>query len=340
MKRWRHVRLLTVRGVVMNCLTTVRCLAVVLSSLYVACDRVDPSAAQGYVEGEFLYAAAPLSGHLTQLDVERGAHVAAGARLFALENAPERAARDQALGRVQQAQALLRDAQEQLRRPTEIKALRAQLDHARSALSLAELELARQRKLSKSGALAERDLDRALAQHDQAQADVIRLEADLRTAQLGSRDAQIAAAAEDLRVQQAALESAEWSLAQKAQAAPADALVSDVLFRPGEWIAAGQPVVVLLPAERVKVRAFVTEQAFGRIQPNSAAQVHVDGVQRALPARVSFLSPRAEYTPPVIYSQQMREKFAFLVELAFAPDVAAGLHPGQPVDVHFQLTHD
>jgi len=313
-------------------------LSAVITGLLAACEQVDPSAAQGYVEGEFLYAAAPLAGHLTQLNVERGARVTTGARLFALEDTPERTARDQTLGRVQQAQALLRDAQQEQRRPTELKALRAQLDHARSALSLAERELLRQRKLSNSAALAERELDRALAQRDQAQADVARLSADLKTAQLGARDAQIAAAADNLQAQQAALDSAEWSLAQKTQTAPAAALVSDVLFRPGEWVAAGQPVVVLLPANRVKVRAFVPEQTFGRIQPGAEAQVHVDGVARALPARVSFLSPRAEYTPPVIYSQQMREKFVFLVELALAPELAAGLHPGQPVDVHFQLT--
>jgi HlyD family secretion protein len=50
---------------------------------------------------------------------------------------------------------------------------------------------------------------------------------------------------------------------------------------------------------------------------------------------VSFISPQAEYTPPVLYSQENRYKLVFLVELVFEPGPAAGLHPGQPVDVQF-----
>jgi HlyD family secretion protein len=50
---------------------------------------------------------------------------------------------------------------------------------------------------------------------------------------------------------------------------------------------------------------------------------------------VSYISPKAEYTPPVIYSQASRSKLVFMVEAVFPPDIAAGLHPGQPVDVDF-----
>ena len=45
------------------------------------------------------------------------------------------------------------------------------------------------------------------------------------------------------------------------------------------------------------------------------------------------ISPRAEYTPPVIYSQESRDKLVFMVEAVFDDKTAANLHPGQPVDV-------
>jgi len=51
---------------------------------------------------------------------------------------------------------------------------------------------------------------------------------------------------------------------------------------------------------------------------------------------VSYISPRAEYTPPVIYSRESREKLVFMVESVFDPEVSANLHPGQPVDVEFK----
>jgi len=64
-------------------------------------------------------------------------------------------------------------------------------------------------------------------------------------------------------------------------------------------------------------------------------QVAVDGVQGSIRGVVSYISPRAEYAPPVIYSQGSREKLVFMVELLFDQDVAVNLHPGQPVDVRF-----
>jgi HlyD family secretion protein len=48
---------------------------------------------------------------------------------------------------------------------------------------------------------------------------------------------------------------------------------------------------------------------------------------------VSFIYPQAEYTPPVIYSQDFRAKLIFMVEARFDPDTAKLLKPGQPVDV-------
>jgi HlyD family secretion protein len=124
-------------------------------------------------------------------------------------------------------------------------------------------------------------------------------------------------------------------LSQKSQTAPAAGLVFDTLYRPGEWVAAGRPVVALLPPENVKVRAFVAEARVGAIHPGDPVRVALDGVPRALPGKVSFISPQAEYTPPVIYSQESRGKLVFMVESVFDAAIAANLHLGQPVNVLF-----
>jgi HlyD family secretion protein len=159
------------------------------------------------------------------------------------------------------------------------------------------------------------------------------LEADLETARLGSRTDQIAAAEADMRAQSAALEKTEWDLAEKRQAAPQAGLVFDTLYREGEWVAAGRPVVVLLPPENIKVRAFVPEPMIGSVRVGQSAHVKVDGVAEPIVGKVSFISPKAEYTPPVIYSQESRAKLVFMIEMVFDPETAAKLHPGQPVDV-------
>jgi HlyD family secretion protein len=65
--------------------------------------------------------------------------------------------------------------------------------------------------------------------------------------------------------------------------------------------------------------------------------VFIDGVVKPFAARISYISPRAEFTPPVIFSSKMREKFVFMVELSVDPQTAKALHPGQPVDVRLSL---
>ena len=52
--------------------------------------------------------------------------------------------------------------------------------------------------------------------------------------------------------------------------------------------------------------------------------------------KVSYISPRAEYTPPVIFSRESRDKLVFMIESVFDPAVSANLHPGQPLDVEFE----
>lgn len=307
----------------------------VLSSLLTGCDRAPSDRAQGYVEGEFVYVASPLAGELESLSVQRGDQVRAGDKLFALEQVAEKTARDEAERKLSQALANLEDAKKG-RRPSEIESLEAQLKQAQSALRLSISELARQQGLRAiPGAVVELEVDRARSARDQNQHRVAQLEADLNTAKLGSRADQVAAAEAEVRAREAALARAEWDLAQKHQEAPKTGLVFDTLYREGEWVPAGRPVVVLLPPENIKVRAFVSEKRVGAIRVGDGVQVYVDGVPGAFQGRVSYISPRAEYTPPVIYSQESREKLVFMIEAAFDGDTAAGLHPGQPVDVQF-----
>ena len=305
--------------------------------LLMSCSRPDSDHVQGYVEGEFVYVASPLAGALQTLHVQRGRQVKTGEVLFALDDTPEQAARDEAERRLAQAQANVEDVKKG-KRPSEIDAIDAQLKQAREALSLSEKEFRRQENLTHTpGATAELEFLRARSARDQARQRVAQLSADLKTAQLGSRSDQIAAAEANLRAVEAALVKAEWDLSQKRQTAPQAALVFDTLYREGEWVPAGRPVVSLLPAQNIKVRAFVPETKVGTIHPGTRVQVSVDGVGEPFLGTVSYISPKAEYTPPVIYSQDSRSKLVFMIEAVFDPEISMTLHPGQPVDVHLGL---
>ncbi len=308
--------------------------ALLVAALLAGCEKKQQDRVQGYAEGEYVYVASPLAGQLLKLSVERGAQVREGEALFSLESVAETAARDLAKQRLDEGRARLADAKKGLRQ-SEIDSLEAQLRQARAALAFSEKELARQAELAGVRVSSPQDFDRAKSGREQDQQRVFRLEADLATAKLGSREDLIAAAESNVRALEAALAQAEWNLSQKQQAAPQAGLVFDTIFQQGEWVPAGRPVISLLPPANMKVRAFVPQARVSTIPMGAEAKVFADGVAAPFVGKVSFISPQAEFTPPVIYSQESRGKLVFMVELRFDAATAAKLHPGQPVDVQF-----
>ncbi len=310
-------------------LITVSLIAVLAIS---GCSKGGPRAWQGYLEGDFVYVSSPLAGRLDRLLVAKGARVEAGAPLFELEHAAEVSAQRQASQELQAATAQLEDIRKGSR-PEEIAALEARLGQARAAAELSSLELARQDTLFKTGAISASDFDRARLTHESNSRAVEEDEARLGTARLGGRTDAVAAAAAAVRAASDAEAHARWGVDQKAQAAPAAALVYDTLYRQGEFVTAGSPVISLLPPSNIKVRFFVPEAEFAQLKAGDRVAVSVQGLPAPLDATVSYLSPQPEYTPPVLYNQDNRSKLVFMVEALFAPGVAADLHPGQPVGV-------
>ena len=251
-------------------------------ALLAGCAKNSPDSFQGYVEGEYVYVAAPLGGALTNLAVARGDTVKAGQLLFGLERQSEADALTLAEKNLSQAQARLDLSQSIYQRRKELHE-------------------------APSGVVSQEELDTTRSQRD--------------------------ADAAEVAAQEAALAKAKWSLDQKQQFAPAAAVVHDTLYRSGEWVAAGNPVVALLPPANLKVRFFVPQATLPQIKTGQTISVHCDGAAHAFKATVNYLSTQAEYTPPVIYSREARASIVFMIEAKFSPADAADVRPGQPVDV-------
>jgi HlyD family secretion protein len=290
-----------------------------------------PPLMQGYVEGEFVRVAARSAGTLEQLLVARGDEVAAGALLFRLDATAEIAGRDEATAELAAAEARLADLRKGKRAP-EIDLISAQKAQAQAMLELSAVNLRRQEQLAGTAAASREQLDAARATYQRDRARVEELDAALEVARLAGREDELAAAEAAVAKAQAAVAMAEWRLDEREATAPVAALVTDTLYRPGEHVGAGAPVVELLPPANVKLRFFVPQPLLGGLRIGQEVGFGCDGCPAELTARISFIAPEAEYTPPVIYSRESREKLVFLVEAE--PDSAGPrLHPGQPVDV-------
>jgi HlyD family secretion protein len=303
-----------------------------LALVMAACGPAPAPGWAGYVEAEQLYLAAPLAGRLQTLDVHAGQQVARGALLFTLDDEPERAARDEAQARVDSARAQAANIDSGKRRE-ELAVTDAQLAQARAQAALARSELAREQQLVDQGFVSKARLDDARSAVAQSAARVAELEAARRVATLPARRDERSAAQAQAEAASQALRASDWRTQQKRQSAPADALVADTFFRPGEYVAAGQPVLALLPPANLKARFFVAEAEVATLAPGQAVTLRCDGCGEPIAARISRIATQAEYTPPVIYSNAQRAKLVFLVEAKPDAKDATRLRPGQPLDV-------
>ncbi len=282
----------------------------------------DENVLSGYIEGENLYLAAPIASTIASLSVARGDRVIAGETVFGMDAAQLRAERDQAAASVAAARAQVATAEARLVQS------RASLGAATAQAENAARDLARYRSAQRVNAasVAQQQVDTAVAtagntlgQREAAESDV------------EAQATQIAVAQAQLRAQLAALADAQAKLDQLAPRAPTAARVQDVFFQNGEWAAANQPVVSLLPDDTVKVRFFVPEQDVARYRLGGTIHFSCDGCVPGLTARLIYISAQPEFTPPIIYSRSSRDRLVFLMEAL--PGDPQGLTPGLPVDV-------
>jgi len=135
----------------------------------------------------------------------------------------------------------------------------------------------------------------------------------------------------ELRQAKANLEWSQTRLARRNAYSPGEATVEQIYYRPGETVSAGRPVVALLPPGNLKFRFFAPQAVLPEIKYGETVGVSCDGCEQGLTAKVSFIARSAEFTPPVIYSQEERAKLVFLIEAR--PEHPEKFRVGQPVTV-------
>jgi HlyD family secretion protein len=269
-------------------------LIILLSFLCGACSQDSSHQAQGYIEGRYTYIATPVSGVLKELAVVRGTQVTKGEKLLMLEQQPESDIHQAAIEALNQA----------------IKAREA----IKANLEYARLTYERDKILVPKHAVQQSQLDNSKAIYESMQADLAKAEAAIAAAK-------------------ATLSQTDWTLHQKTLYAPVDAVVFDTYYRLGEFTEANKPIISLLAPKDIKVIFYIKEAVLPSMKLNNTVKVECDRCQKQYTARISFISPTAEYTPPVIFSTETREKLIYRIEAEFTPEDAVQLHPGQPVTV-------
>ena len=296
------------------------------------CSANEETAFPGYMEADLVLVGSEQGGRIDTLSVKEGDAVKPADAVFTLESSEQEAAVAAAKSRLGEAEARLADLKAEVQRPSEIEVIEAALSRATAQLQQAKTNLDRIKALFDKGWVSAAQLDQAIAQHDSDRAAVREAERRIEAAKLPGRSDQITAAAANVEAARHDLEEAQKNLAKRKVASPAGGTVEEVYFRPGEVVNAGQAVIALLPPQNLKVRFFVAEPVRAQLQVNQSVSVTCDGCPPDLSAKINFIAREAEFTPPVIFSREQRQKLVFLVE-AYPDEKAARLTAGQPVTV-------
>lgn len=306
------------------------CAVPLIASMLSACGPPAPLAV-GYVEGEYVLLAPSETAQVLSVNVRRGERVEAGEPVAEMEKRDAEIAVDQAEASLAQAEAELANLQ-QGKRPEEIDVLQADVVKAEADEAEATRELDRTEGLFSRGIATQAQYDKAKTSMTLARAEVGQARANLAVANLAARAEEIKAAQYRRDGAEAELEQARWRLSQRVIDAPAAGRIDDVVRNPGDLAGPSAPVISMLPDGAVKLKVYVPEEAFSAIRVGDELSVRCDGCEAGLKARVSYISPDPEFTPPVIYSLEARQKLVYLVEAK--PIGSAGrLQPGQIVDV-------
>ena len=124
-----------------------------------------------------------------------------------------------------------------------------------------------------------------------------------------------------------------WSYNQKTAYAPVSGRVFDTFYRVGEKVAANQPVLAILTPDNIRVLFYIPEKQLSTIHIGQQISFSCDGCKNKTKATISYISPEAEYTPPVIYSQDTRFNLVYLVRAEMPVEIAQQFHPGQPLEI-------
>lgn len=303
--------------------------------IFGGCQKSDAQIYSGYAEGEYVNISSTQSGKLDKLFVARGDKVSINSNLFALECDNELLSLKQASSDLAAAEATLKDYQKGSR-PEEIKVIETQLSEAIASSDNAAKQFKRNSDLYPANAVSKAQFDDSEALAKTTQARVKEIQDTLKVAKLSKRLDQITAQEKRIEQLRSAVKLAQWKIDEKGVKSRYNALVYDTLYREGEFVPTGGIIIRLLPPENIKVRFFVPQSVAESLQVGNSVSVIERSDGKKIAARVTYISPEAEFTPPIIYSNETKDKLTYMIEAYPQKNDAPLLHPGQPVEVSLE----
>jgi HlyD family secretion protein len=320
--------------------------------LLVACAAEEPTnevRASGHVEATEVRLAPEAGGRVIELLVDEGDTVAAGQVILRLDPRDAQLALDRAKADQRQATAQVKlleagsRGEDIAQAQAQAQAARDEVAAARAELAAAETDLQRFEALLQANAGSRKQRDDAAARRDIARERVQAAESRVRAAdqntarfRAGARVEEIEAARARLAAATTSVAIAEKALLDTTLTAPVAGVVTEKLVSAGEVIAPRQPALVITDLVNAWADVFVAEPLIPRLRLNQAAVVYTDAGGPGITGAVSYISPKAEFTPRNVQTAEERSKLVYRVRISV--DNRDGvLKQGMPVEALLPL---
>ncbi len=303
----------------------------------------------GHVEATEVRLAPEMGGRVLTLDVKEGDRVEAGARILTLDAtdltlAIERAKTEKAAAEAQLRLVRVSARPEDIRQAeAQVEAAKAEVPAAKAELDAATADLARFDLLltRKSGSQKQRDdaatrRDVAIARLEAAERRVAAAEASVARVRVRARPEEVSVAQARIATTAAAIATFEDQLKDAVLTAPVAGIVTEKLAEVGEVIAPRSPVVVITDLDRAWADVYVPEPAIPRIRMGQPATLFTDAGGSGIPGTVSYISPKAEFTPRNVQTADERAKLVYRIRIT-VDNTAGVLKQGMPVDADLAL---
>lgn len=276
-------------------------------------------------------------GRIDTIAVEEGDRVTRGALLATLDTASLDARANEADAAVAQARAQVARLRSGSR-PQEVAQARARVAAAEAAARNARVDYNRRQPLVEPGAISRNQWAQTVAERDRTAAQLTEARQGLSLIVAGARQEDIAAAEAQLSAAKANLLAVRTDLGDARLVASSDGTVITRAREPGAIVQPGETVVTLSLNRPLRVRAYVSEPDLSRVAPGMKVTVTADGNPRTYQGTIGFISPRAEFTPRSVETEDLRTDLVYRLRITVEnPDNT--LRQGQPVTIEVPDTH-
>lgn len=313
-------------------------ISIVLSIFFglASCSKPD-NKYQGYVSATNIYLSSQFSGNLRELAVHRGDKVHKGDLLFKLDPDPQIYTLDELRSQILQNRSHLIDLTKPKRAPV-LDSIKAKIAQAEAQISLATIRVKRNQTLFDRHVLAKDSLDLATEHLNELLAKKAQFVADLELAKLGSRIDVINAQKSKIGALLSKLKDINWILSEKTKYAPQDGYIYDTYFIESEFVPVAKPVLSLLTKENTYIEFFVPIKEMRNLQVGEKIKYRYFGDDKhTYFAKITYISPEAEYMPPLVYSRDNMDKIVFKIKSVAENEER--LIPGLPVTVFVDQNH-